>query len=221
MKKGFVFIVLLFASVCILWAQQKSEYTFSEKTGEKLTYNKVIFSKSSDGYELSGVMNSKNYVYKTDLSFNGRSFISKKSGMTTTVKRIGNTLYHTANGKTKSFKIDSSPWRQVTFRADSLIKSSKKTEEFWVISDDVKESKDAEPKLQTIKFMLKKDGMETVSVNGKKVNCHRVIFTFPDWKSKFWKAYLWFDKDGLMLKSKVKRGGPWTDYTIMQLISVK
>jgi hypothetical protein len=147
--------------------------------------------------------------------------LKKNTGSSSfSAKRNGRKMTITQNGISKDYEIDNDPWYQTTSVLTPFLNSSKKKTEFWVVTDQVKEKETDTSEFQTIKFVFIKQGGETVALKGKSIETEKVKMTFPGAMGMMWSAQIWFRKsDGVMVKSKMKRGGPWAPDTLTELIS--
>ena len=55
--------------------------------------------------------------------------------------------------------------------------------------------------IQLLKLVVKKRGIETIELNGREIGTVKVMVTFDDIRSMFWKAYYWYrSDDGLLVR---------------------
>ena len=120
----------------------------------------------------------------------------------------------------RSIQVDPEiPWYQslICLKEFSLSKDRKRS--FYSLSSHFDERLSKGKGIQVLRFIAKKEGKETVEVDGKTVEAWRVMVTFDDIRSLFWKAYYWYrTHDGLLVMYKEIRGGPGTPETLGTLI---
>lgn len=215
MNRQIIFIATLFFSLSL----NARTLIYIEQTG-KVQEKKIIhISEEASSTTFQGHSTNNRYTYSHGADHNGLSYYKSEDGKVLEVMRKGNRLTATYCENKQSFVLDGAKWRQFLYLAEDFTGSSRKTELFWIVSDSIQESKDEEATLKCVQFILKKDGSEKISINGKSMETERVIMTFPDYRSTFWKAVLWYDRSGLLVRSKMKQGGPWTPYTVRNLVS--
>ncbi len=160
-------------------------------------------------------------TYYTDPSF---SFLkweyhNPENGTDISAERLGNTIFITGQFKNEKYegklRIDDLPWYQdpswgIGLRA--FVNSDKNSTCFWAMNPN---------NLRIYKFEAKKEGIETIEVNGRGIESVYVRVTMAGWMKVMWHGDIWFRKsDGTYVFSKIGKG-PRAPVTTVQLIREK
>jgi len=146
------------------------------------------------------------------------AYENSKESTKITASREGNKIF--LKGQTrgkpieKTFKINELSWNQ-TFNLglEQFALSPEKSMIFWAIGTK------GPGNMKITRFKVKKKGIETISINGKKVEAVYITISLTGLLSVFWTGNYWYRKsDGVFLRYQGK-GGPGTGISIMELTS--
>ena len=108
------------------------------------------------------------------------------------------------------FKI-SAPWiQQFGFGLMPFVKSSKKKIKFALINTD---------KLDLVDMIAQKNEIVPLKIKDKEYQAQKVEVSLQGFKSMFWKAEMWFDKESGDMLKYVADSGPSTSVTTLLFIS--
>lgn len=115
--------------------------------------------------------------------------------------------------KTKSFKIGDTPWvQEFKFGFREFLQGNQKEYTFYIVN----------PKdLDVHEMIATKESIEKLEVRGVMYNAQKVKVTLKGFKKRFWKAYVWFDKELVHMIRYLANEGPGTSYTETDLVSIE
>lgn len=213
--KNFLISIFLLSSSTQLVSAQTLVYNKVSGSGQLTTTYTV--DKTTDLYNIEVVNKDQTTEIKGSIPYQliSMSFKSKKNTDYYTFTLKDSVL--TADGQIKgqklheTYKIGKTPWiQEFDFGLLPLLTSTKKSLNFELLH----------PKNFKIhKMVAKKQGIETITIEGKTYQAEEVHITLQGFKSMFWKAQLWYDSkthDLLMYKANE---GPHTPTTTISLIS--
>jgi hypothetical protein len=122
--------------------------------------------------------------------------------------------------KARSIEVDSNiPWYQVLLGLKSFVLSGEKKKSFYALSADFDERISRGRGIQLLQLVARRDGEEILEINGTNVETVRVMVTFGDIRSLFWRAHYWYRaQDGILVRYEEVRGAPGTPETLGVLI---
>lgn len=211
MKKGLnIFFLLVFTCAAFF----ASEYRFTINEKGQIYQNKVEIKKTEQGYYLKSFVtkeDQKDSVTEAKLNKDYETvewrFKSQKGDIDVVAVRQENKLIITGKfgGKENNKKeigIDNRPWHQIFQLGMMKFAISEKAPdyvEFWGIRPDNPESVGV--------LAARREKIETVEVNGKKVETSHLHIGLAGWLSIFWTGDYWFRKsDGLYIKAAPSGG---------------
>jgi hypothetical protein len=142
-------------------------------------------------------------------------FEDNETGYAVTAERMGDTIRIAGQkGKKpvrKSFPIDGSPWYQaMEFSLLPFLKGCSQTCEFWMIRPT---------DMNAFKMNARRDGMDTVLVDGRSQKVLRVMLSPSGIAGKFWKATYWYcANDFSFVKCSLPQGIPGSPPVIIESI---
>jgi hypothetical protein len=111
------------------------------------------------------------------------------------------------------------PWYQLLISLKGFVLSGEMRRSFYALSANFDERLSRGKGIQLLRLVAKRDGRETLEINGKSEETVRLVVTFDDIRSLFWKANYWYrESDGTLLQYREVRGGPGTAATMGILI---
>jgi hypothetical protein len=153
-----------------------------------------------------------NNVYRCEI-------INKKDSNKVTAVRTGKLVEINVNGKVFKKELDNAPWYTSMNQLSVFALGKEAKVEYWVLSVDYDKISSPEKSFIMMKFLATKKGAEKIVCGHDSLETLKVIVTFTDWKSLFWKAQYWFRlSDGKMVRSEMARGGPGTPVTVVELV---
>lgn len=216
MKNIFIYAMCSFSFMNFLFSGEF--YTYEEQTGNKKSYFTWDVEKSNKNTVVYGEEDDASTIlyFNDDFKIYKYVYKSKKVASEYEFSLDGSTLL--ATGKINNLNINKkyvikTPWvQQFGFGLQPFILSEKKSIEFCLIS----------PKDFALQKMIaRKEGKEIISSGEKKYETQKVIITLTGFKSKFWKARLWFDvTNGNLVKYSANKG-PSTATTTDMLQSIE
>jgi hypothetical protein len=122
--------------------------------------------------------------------------------------------------KTRAIAVDAEiPWYQVLLSLRGFVMSGEKKRSFYALSADFDERLARGRGIQLLQLVARRDGEEALEISGTEVDTVRVVVTFDDIRSLFWKAHYWYRaSDGMLVQYREVRGGPGTPETLGILI---
>lgn len=210
----FVVAALLLSSSTELFSAQTLVY--NKVSGSGKTTSTYTVDKTANLYTIDIVSKDQTTQIKSDIPYQiiSLDYKSKKNTDHYTFTLKNSIL--TADGEIKgqklhqTYKISKTPWiQEFDFGLLPLLTSDKKSMNFEILH----------PKnFNMHKMVAKKQGRETITIEGKSYQAEQVTITLQGFKSMFWKAQLWYDAkthDLLMYKANE---GPHTPTTTICLI---
>lgn len=139
--------------------------------------------------------------FKTKKNLETEEWSLKKSSTGTDMKAVvaGDTITLTGTFENKPvekiYQLDSLPWMQMgMLNYGSFIKSKYEKISYYAIGTSGRGA------LNLVKFDAKKEGNETIEVDGKKYDCIKIATVLSEY-SFVWTGYSWHDKDtGVLIK---------------------
>lgn len=215
--KNFIVAAFLLSSSIELFSAQTLVYSKVSGSG-KLTTTYTV-DKTPELYTIDVANKDQTTQIKSEIPYQVISFSykSKKNTDYYTFSLKNSVLV--AEGEIKGQKlhethaIGKTPWiQEFDFGLLPLLTSNKKSLNFEILH----------PKnFKTHKMVAKKQGIETITIEGTTYEAQQVHITLQGFKSMFWKAQLWYDvktNDLLMYKANE---GPHTPTTTICLIEKK
>ncbi len=152
---------------------------------------------------LANFKNIQNYSFE---SANKKS----KYSITLTGKKLF--LEKTNRGKTQKSEFNlSTPWiQQFGFGLMPFVKSSQKKIKFALINAD---------KPDLVDMVAQKNEIVPLKIKDKEYKAQKIAVSLTGFKSMFWKAEMWFEKDSGDLLKYVADSGPSTPVTTLLFIS--
>lgn len=202
-------------------AMDNTKLIYRESTGsdqEEISYvltskGALIHIKADFKDEYHEIVTDKNLdTTKLEISF-------QKNLTTITINREDNRLVIEGR-QNRSIQVDPEiPWYQSLISLKEFALSRDKKRSFYSLSSHFDERLSEGKGIQVLRLVASKEEKQTVEINGRKVETWRVMITFDDIRSLFWKAHYWYrTSDGLLVQYKEVRGGPGTPETIGTLI---
>jgi hypothetical protein len=151
-----------------------------------------------------GTLNTK----KLDISFpSGKDHIS--------ICRTENRL-EVSGADSRSIQVDPEvSWYQSLICLKTFVLSEDSKKPFYSLSSHFDKRLSEGRGIQLLNLVAKKRGAQTIRINGSEVETVRVLVTFNDIRSVFWKAYYWYRADdGQLVRYSEVRGGPGTPETV-------
>lgn len=219
MKKKYILVCFLFIILCsfsVLDFFYKKTYVYKDITGSlhsKITWlikkkkdNFVMDKKAKDGVA--------KFVYSPKLNLEKYSFeaAGQNTDFTLTLDKKRLVAEGISKGKKiyKELKIYSDWIQDFNFGLRSFLDSSYLEKRFVIVN----------PKDFMIYEMLafKKD-IGKVDINGKSYKVQKIEITLPGFKSRFWKAEIWYDLNSSDLIKYKANEGPGTPTTVVTFVS--
>jgi hypothetical protein len=206
--KTLITLILLFSTLPNeLFAR---EYIFNIYEKGAIYKNIVKIDKIEDGYYLKSTVTKeedKDFITEAKLNKDFETVEWKlkdlKKNMDVTAVREGNKIIITGmfDGKEdnkKEIGIDDRPWHQIFqlgLMKFAITDTKEKSIEFWGLRPDNPGSSGV--------LAASKDKIETIEINGKKMEASKLRIGLAGWLSIFWTGDYWFRlSDGLYIKAK-------------------
>lgn len=216
-----LFAVILLAPVLA----DEYEYVYQDKTEEiKEVYSQIVKKQGENEIVTTVSANSRSQVIFDD---KGQTILFQKwdngGKLILSAARKNGRIQIKADNFEKDIIVDNEAWIQTTLNTKRFIQSSEKSLKFFLISSDFNHEKLGTTKgPKILNFVLKKKNVENITFNGQTVKAWKMIFTFQDMRSLFWKSTIWYRmSDGLRLRYEEARGAPGTPLTVGELIDIK
>jgi len=207
MKSLHVFTVIVFLTAGNLLSK---EYVFNVNEKGREYQNFVKIEKLEDGYYLKSLETkeeTKDSVMEAKLNKEFETiewkFKNPKKYLDVTAVREGNKIILTgsfdgkANNK-KELNIDARPWHQIFqlgLMKFAVTDTKVNSIEFWGLRPDSPETAGV--------LAASKDKLETIEINGKKIETSKLRIGLAGWLSIFWTGDYWFRlSDGLYIKAR-------------------
>ncbi|HQO12944.1 MAG TPA: hypothetical protein PK741_07675 [Petrotogaceae bacterium] len=202
MKRAVTVALILYMFLTV--HSQKSEIMeYTEETNGKRTMLTISITTSEDDRIIVRKQSENEYYKITNMNTltTEFSYENKVTGLSYDALRNGYVIQVTGKDKTKkiikSFKIDDYGWEQsIELSLAQLVLSTGKDKRFWLVSLDAE---------RCMKMYATNKGMEELQINGEKVNAIKIEVTPDGFFSIFWKAFFWYDQNGLYLKSRCSK----------------
>jgi hypothetical protein len=122
--------------------------------------------------------------------------------------------------KTRSIEVEPEiPWYQVLLSLKGFVMSGERKTLFYTLSANFDERLSRGRGIQLLQLVARRNGEEVLEINGKKIKTVRVVVTFNDIRSLFWKAHYWYrESDGMLVRYTEVRGAPGTPETLGVLV---
>ena len=216
MKKIFVFMICPLFFFNLLFSQEF--YSYEEQTGNRKSNFTWNVEKTNKNIEICGEEDeASTTMYFTKDFVMYKYFYKSKIFPTEYELSLENNIL-TARGKVNNLTVGkthnlATPWiQQFGFGLKPFVLSDKKSIDFsFIIPKD----------FSIQKMVAQKEGKEFVSSNGKQYETQKVTITLAGFKSRFWKARLWFDSTTGDLVKYAANKGPNTETTIDMLLSIE
>jgi hypothetical protein len=130
-------------------------------------------------------------------------------------RRTGDTLFvaGTLNGRKvdRQYTLDGAPWYQViSYSLHDFVLGDRKEMEFWMLHPET---------FVPYKMRAVKEGIETISVCGRKVEVQKVRLRIKGALSLFWHGDSWYRTgDGLLVLYKSLNGPPGSSQTMIEYV---
>mgnify|MGYP001817567909 CR=1 FL=1 len=111
----------------------------------------------------------------------------------------------------RTLKIDNDPWYQAgSLSLRAFVQSAEAETHFWIL----RPGKFTAHKLQAVR-----EGLETLEVDGRSVETHKIKVCLTGWKAPFWSATYWFRaEDGVFLRYQGASGPPGSPETVVEWV---
>lgn len=217
MLLSFSFTTLLFLAVTAFGAS--NIYQYQEQKGKKIT--PFTWKIESTGTEVRISVFKKEKSYTSTCNKNGETRewqLDNGSRGTFEAIKNGNLLNVTGKrGKDKepyenAVGLNDQPWFQpLYYSLGRFLKSSYRDISFWTIQ---------EGEIEPVVLSARKRGMETVTVNGERIEAQKIEVHSDDFFSKLWRGFYWFRKsDNRLVMYRSTPGVPGVNETVVTLIS--
>jgi hypothetical protein len=219
-SNGLIFLLVLIAPFLLNGMTR----VYEEKTKDQLTTHRFDIETTPTGYsvnlqsETGDTVIKQEFAVDTNLATRTWAFENSKENTKITASREGNKIF--LKGQTrgkpieKTFKINELSWNQ-TFNIglERFALSPEKSMIFWSIGTK------GPGNMKITRFKVKKKGIETITIKGKKMEAVYITISLTGLLSIFWTGKYWYRKsDGVFLRY-IGKSGPGTGVSIMELIS--
>ncbi|MBP7237124.1 MAG: hypothetical protein KBA07_03665 [Petrotogaceae bacterium] len=196
--------VALIVNIFLIVLSQKPEIMeYTEEINGKRTILTISIITSENGRVIAQKQSENEYykIINMNTFTTEFSYENKVTGLSYDAVRNGYVIQVAGKDQNKkiikNFKIDDCGWEQsIELSLAQLVLSGNKDKRFWLVSLDGE---------RCMKMYAVNKGMEELQINGKKVNAIKIEVTPDGFFSIFWKAFFWYDKDGLYIKSRCSK----------------
>jgi len=122
--------------------------------------------------------------------------------------------------KNRSIEVDPEiPWYQVLMSLKDFVMSGERKTSFYALSANFDERLAKGRGIQLLQLVARRNGEEVLEINGNTIKTVKVVVTFDDIRSLFWKAHYWYrESDGMLVRYREVRGAPGTPETLGVLV---
>ncbi|MFN4215904.1 MAG: hypothetical protein ACK4HQ_00670 [Brevinematales bacterium] len=187
-KKGWLLLVMV--------GSLYGEIFYEERQGEKKQIFSLKEENTPSGIRIVARSAEETHVFWLDKDYATHKWFFTNRSLQFVIEREGNILVRKERGVViTNYIIDEAPWYQfveVSFRP-WILSEEKKKGPFWII----------QPGMMALHRMVaKKEGEETLEIDGKRISTIKIQMTLPGAMAAFWGAWYWFDKNGVFLRYK-------------------
>jgi hypothetical protein len=214
----FFFIMMMAVSV---FGMENATLLYRESTGQTHERVPYVLSYNGDHIRIEADFNEEYQTIVTDTDMNTKELtISYREKSRVIVIHREHDRLIIEGGVSKSVHVDPDiPWYQFLVNLNSFVLSGTKRTNFYTLSANFDERISRGKGIQVFRLVAKREGQETLEINGLEVETVKVMITFDDLRSLFWKAHYWYrQNDGTLVQYREVRGGPGTPETIGTLI---
>lgn len=216
MKNIFIYTMLTLPFINSLFSNEF--YTYEEQSGNKKSHFTWNVETSDKNVVIYGEEESDSIIMYFTKDYKLYKYVKKSKSTATEIEfSLENNILQ-ARGKVNNLNLSKrhvfkTPWvQQFGFGLKPFVLSNQPSMEFSFIT----------PKDFSLQKMIaKKEGREYISSHGKKYETQKVTITLTGFKSKFWKARLWFDITTGDLVKYAANQGPNTEMTVDMLQSIE
>jgi hypothetical protein len=209
--------LFVITSTAASYGMERTALVFLETAGQHVEEVRYILTSNERTIKMRANFNDENHLIVADNNFNTEKLeISfPENSATITIHRDGS-RFVIEGVQNRSIQVDPDiPWYQSLLSLSAFVLSSDSKRSFYSLSSQFDERLAEGKGIQLLKLVAKREVKETVEIDGKEIEAWRVLVTFDDIRSLFWKACYWYrTSDGLLVMYKEIRGGPGTPETV-------